>query len=300
MKKRVIALGFFDGLHLGHATLLDVAKRRAEALGARPAVLTFDTHPGQFTGREMAPLINSLAERTALIARLHAICDVLVVPFDEAFRRLPWDAFVEALQRDYGAVHVICGHNYYFGYGGAGDTLRLCAKCQALGMGVDVVPEVTMDGRTVSSTHIRSLLQAGEMEEARRFLGHPHTFVDTVRHGAQLGRGLSAPTINMRIPQGVLVPPRGVYATQVFLAGESDAYNSVTNIGYRPTVSADRELTVETHILDFEGDIYGQEVRLEFHHFLRPEMKFEGLSELKRQIQQDVSAVRAYFVSEVN
>ncbi|MCL2842474.1 MAG: riboflavin biosynthesis protein RibF [Oscillospiraceae bacterium] len=295
MQKRVIALGFFDGVHRGHAALLGVACQRARDLGASPAVLTFDTHPATHTGGEAAPLINSLAGRLELIWRLHGIQDVIVVPFDETFRRLPWDAFVAALKHDYGAIHVVCGHNYHFGYSGTGNPQRLQAKCMELGIGADVVPEVKIDGTTVSSTHIRSLLTAGDMETAARFLGHAHTLIDTVHHGFELGRTLGAPTINMAFPSGVLIPPCGVYATQVFLPDEPTGRTAVTNIGRRPTVSETGNLTVESYILDFSGDLYNQQVRVEFHRFLRPEMKFADVEELKAQIERDAKMAAGYF-----
>lgn len=296
MQKRVISLGFFDGVHQGHAALLGVACQRACDLGASPAVLTFDTHPTTQTQGEAIPLINALPGRVELIKRLHNIQDILVVPFNQTFRQLPWDGFVTTLKETYGAVHLVCGHNYHFGYGGKGDPERLQAKCKELGIGADVVAEVKLDGKTVSSTLIRTLLANGDMETAARFLGHPHTLVDTVRHGFELGRTLGAPTINMTFPTGVLVPPRGVYATQVFLPGEGSGHTAVTNIGYRPTVSGDGErLTVESYILGFSGNLYDQQVRVEFHRFLRPEIKFASVEDLKEQIQRDIQAAEGYF-----
>jgi len=296
MQKRVIALGFFDGVHQGHAALLGTACQRARTLGASPAVLTFDTHPAAYTGSTATPLIHSLAGRLECIERLHGIHDVIVLPFDEALRQMPWDAFVTALGEDYGAVHVVCGHNYHFGYGGKGNPAQLQAKCKELGIGVDVVPEVKLDGMTVSSTHIRALLADGAIETAMRFLGHPHTLIDTVRHGFKLGRTLGAPTINMTFPPGVLIPPRGVYATQAFLPGERLGRTAVTNIGHRPTVNGDGEtLTVESYILGFSGDLYDRQVRVEFHRFLRPEIKFADTEELKRQIQRDIEIAERHF-----
>jgi len=294
-EKRVIALGFFDGVHQGHAALLGHAKKQAEILGVTPAVLTYDIHPGEMISGTQVSLINSLDARLDLVRRLHGISDVLVLPFDEAFRTMPWTDFVEILQREYGAVHVICGHNHYFGYKGEGNPERLIEKCRALGMGADVIGEVSLDGVPVSSTYIRGLIQAGEMEEARRFLGHPHLLLDTVRHGYKLGRTLGAPTVNMEIPPGVAVPPRGVYATQVYLPDSSEAHLAVTNVGLRPTLDRPDGVTVESYILGFDGDLYGQEIRVEFYHYLRPEIKFDDVAALKAQIQQDVADAKAYF-----
>jgi len=296
MQKRVIALGFFDGVHLGHAALLERVRTRAAELGAVPAVLTFDTHPEGLVTGDPVPLINSLDGRIDLIKRLHEISDVIVVPFDAAFRAMPWDVFVTALQRDYGAVHVVCGHNYYFGYQGAGTPRRLADACRALGMGTDVIEEVTLDGMPVCSTHIRGLLQVGEMERAGRFLGHPHTLLDRVRHGHKLGRTLGVPTINMEIPAGVVEPPRGVYVSRVFLPCDLEGNLAVTNVGLRPTLNRGETcVTVESYILDFDGDLYGQELRVEFYHYLRPERKFPDTAALKAQIQRDVMVTKGYF-----
>jgi len=299
MQRRVIALGFFDGVHLGHAVLLDLVRVRAKELGAVPAVLTFDTHPRGVVQGDQTPLINDLNARIDLIRRLHGSSDVLVLPlpFDEALRSMPWDAFLPFLQREYGAVHVVCGYDYRFGFQGAGNPERLKEQCGTLGIGVDVVPEVLLDGVPVSSTYIRELLSAGDMERAGRFLGHPHVLLGVVRHGYKLGRTLGAPTINMEFPEGVIVPPRGVYAMRVFLPGEAEGRFAVTNVGVRPTVDREAEprVTVESYIIDFDGDLYGQEIRVEFYRYLRPEVRFEDVGDLKAQIQRDVEEARRHF-----
>jgi len=292
-EKRVIALGFFDGVHLGHAALLARTKERALELDAKPSVLTFDTHPGQIVSTKPVPLINAPEGRVDLLERLYDIHDVLFLHFDTRMRQMAWADFVTALQGEFGAVHVVCGHNFRFGYGGQGTAALLAEKCQALGMGCDVIEEVAIAGEAVSSTHIRKLLQTGEIEAANRFLGHPHTLVDTVRHGYKLGRTLGAPTINMQFPKGVLELPHGVYATRVTIGDE--VHFAVTNIGTRPTVAGGDRVTVESYILDFDADLYGQRVRVEFFRYLRPEMKFDGVEALKTQIQRDAEATRVWF-----
>ena len=298
MKKRVIALGFFDGVHIGHAALLTCVRARAAALGVTPAALTFDTHPGGIVSGNQVPLINSLDGRLDLIRRLHGIEDVIVLPFDEGFRATPWEEFVKALQCDYGAIHLVCGHDYNFGHRGEGNPARLVAACAARGMGVDVIEAVTLDGVPVSSTYIRGRLQAGEMETATRFLGHPHTLLGTVRHGYKLGRTLGAPTVNMEIPAGVVALPRGVYASRVFLADGELGHFAVTNVGHRPTAHEGGETTVESYILGFDGDLYDQEIRVEFYHYIRPEIKFDDLEALRAQIQADVTAAKRYFLTQ--
>jgi len=293
-EKRVIALGFFDGVHLGHAALLERTCERARALGAKPFVLTFDTHPGQLLFGENVPLINSPEGRVDLIGRLYGIHDVLFLHFDEGFRQMPWDVFVVALKERFGAVHVVCGHNFRFGYQGAGMPDLLLEKCRELGIGCDVMEAVLVDGEPVSSTAIRGLLCAGEIEGANRLLGHPHTLADTVRHGYKFGRTLGAPTINMLFLAGVLELPHGVYATRVCI-GDS-VHSAVTNVGVRPTVGGQDQVTVESYILDFHADLYGRQVRVEFFHRLRAERKFDDVEALKAQIRRDAEATRRYFL----
>lgn len=161
------------------------------------------------------------------------------------------------------------------------------------GLGCDVVGEVILDGVTVSSTHIRQLVADGNMEEASRYLGHPHTLTDTVGYGYRIGRSIGAPTINTSIPEGVIVPRHGVYATRVWLPEGPKA--AVTNVGYRPTFDNDEHLTVESNILDFNGNLYGSQVRLEFLSFLRDEIRFPSPEALGQQIQKDIARSREYF-----
>ena len=186
------------------------------------------------------------------------------------------------------------GHDFCFGYRGEGTVQRLQEYCAENGLGCDVIPPVMLDGQVVSSTHIRKLIEAGDMEEARRWLGHPHTLADTVHSGYHLGRKLGTPTINMFFPEGVLVPRHGVYAAKVFLE-DGKSYVAVTNVGVRPTVSEENRVSVESHLLDYSGNLYGRQARVEFYAFLRPEQKFDSFEALSEQIRRDADAARAYF-----
>ncbi len=165
-----------------------------------------------------------------------------------------------------------------------------------MGLGCDIVPRVELNGITVSSTHIRTLIAQGEMAEAVRFLGHPHVLTDTVAHGKRLGTTLGFPTVNLRIPQGVLVPAHGVYATQIVLE-DGSRHDAVTNIGVRPTVNDGSHLTVESFLLHYEGDLYGRELRVEFFHFLRPEQRFDSLEELRDEVLRNVRQTEEYFAA---
>lgn len=296
VKKRVIALGFFDGIHIGHATLLNMANKRAKELGCTPAVLTFDTHPSKLLNRHTVPLLNSAVGRVDIIERQFSISDVLIPHFDDEMRSVGWEEFTDVLISNFNAAHVIVGKDFRFGYKGLGTPEKLCDKCAKESVGCDIMPEVWKNGRKVSSTYIRELISKGDMETANEYLGHPHTMVDTVRYGYKLGRTIGAPTINMVFPAGVLVPAFGVYATKVFI-GKSE-HMAVTNIGVRPTVASGEEVTVESYILDYNGDLYGRQVRVDFHKYMRPEMKFSGTPELKTQIQRDAEATREYFAQD--
>ena len=295
-QRRVIALGFFDGVHLGHGALLRRVAQRAKELDALPCAFTFDRSPAAaLTGRAV-PLLTGVDDRTQLMRELYGIREVVVAPF-EVMRQMDWQDFVEQyLQKELGAVHVVAGHDFHFGYRGEGSPQRLADKCARLGLGCDVIPKVELDGVTISSTHIRTLVEAGELEQAARFLGHPHILSGAVVHGNEIGRTLGSPTANLPVPQGVIAPGFGVYATRVVLP--DGARPAVTNVGVRPTVSSQgRAVIVEPWILDYHGDLYGQNIRVEFHTRLRPEMKFPDLQALRRAILDNAAQTRAYFAA---
>ncbi|MCI8594799.1 MAG: riboflavin biosynthesis protein RibF [Oscillospiraceae bacterium] len=295
-RKRVIALGFFDGVHLGHAALLKTVVQRAAERNASPAAVTFDTHPDQLILGQSVPLLTSPEERTELMGRLYGVHDIIVVPFDQHMMHMPWEVFLtDFLVQECGAVHLVAGHDFCFGYRGEGTPERLKAKCAELGLGCDIIPAVTMEGITVSSTYIRTLIAQGEMERAAAFLGHPYTVIGQVRHGKQLGRKLGFPTINLILQEGVIVPAFGVYATLVTLPN-GERRMAVTNVGVRPTTDGENtSVTVEGYILDYSGDLYGQSVQMEFYRHLRPERKFESVEELTAMVLHNADETRAYF-----
>ena len=294
--KRVIALGFFDGIHNGHAALLRCVTQRAQALNAVPAAVTFDTHPENLILKQPVPLITSPADRADIMQRLFGIRDVIVAHFDQRMMHMPWEEFItDYLVAEHGAVHLVAGHDFHFGYKGEGNPERLQEKCAQLGIGCDIIPPVYQEGRVISSTYIRTLIAQGEMEEANAFLGHPHSLTDRVSRGKKLGSTLGFPTVNLRIPAGVITPAFGVYATKVFLE-DGRSFAAVTNVGVRPTVhDSDGHVTVEGFILDFDGDLYGQSVRMEFYKFLRPEQKFPSLDALRAAVMENARQTREYF-----
>lgn len=292
MRERVIALGFFDGVHLGHGALLRRAAEEAKKRGCESAVFTFDRPPKEVITGIPCPLINSPEDRAELVKRLYGIDEMIMVPFDDEMRTTPWDRFVtDILVGRYGAVHLVAGHDHHFGHRNQGSPELLKEKCAELGLGCDIIPAVTLDGITVSSTHIRKLLEEGDVETARAFLGHPHVLTQTVGHGRQLGRTIGIPTANLVAPPHVLLPKRGVYAAKITLP-DGRAFGGVTNVGVRPTVNNGQDVTVEPWILDFDGDLYGQAIRVEFFRRLRDERKFESLDALRSQIETDAVKTR--------
>ena len=292
--RRAVALGFFDGVHRGHAALLERVKERAAELDAVPAVLTFDVHPDTLVFGKEVPLINSAPEREEIIRRIYGIDTTIFLHFNRSMMQMPWQEFIESAVRELGITAVVVGHDFSFGYRGQGTPERLKAWCGERDICCDVIPAVKLGGRIVSSTEIRTLIAEGKIEEANHLLGHPHTLSDVIHSGFHLGAKLGSPTINMAFPAGVVIPKHGVYAARVWLDDGSD-YAAVTNIGVRPTVSEGERVSVESHLLDFSGNLYGRHARVEFMHFQRPERRFDSVEELAEQIRRDTEETRSWF-----
>lgn len=289
--KKIIALGFFDGVHMGHQALLATCRRLAQEAGCLAAALTFSTHPDLLVSGKAPGLINTIADRERLLQQQGMDC-VIKLPFDRAMMDMPWQTFFHMLVKKYGAVGLVCGHDFRFGRCGLGNAEKLCGLCAESGIPCEVVPEQKVDGVTVSSTHIRALLEAGEMEKAARFLGHPHIISGIVVPGKHLGRTLGIPTANLVLPDSLVRPRMGVYACKALVEGQE--YLAVTNLGTRPTVDGD-SLTVEPWILDFAGDLYGKTLTVELHKFLRPERKFPDLEALRGEIRKNAAQTRQFF-----
>ena len=293
-KHRVIALGFFDGMHIGHSALIWRVLDIGEKSDLVPSVITFDAHPRSLICDGAIELINSPEDRAGLIHRVFEIDDIIFLHFDKDTAQLSWDSFVDHLFEEFGARHLVAGFDFRFGRNGEGNSELLRQKCAQLGIGCDIIPEVRLDGITSSSTYIRKLISDGDIERANAFLGHPHVLTDVVHFGYRLGRTLGSPTINMCFQPGVLIPAFGVYATKVFLDDGSEHFG-VTNVGVRPTVDSAGTVTAETHILNFRSNLYGRQVRIEFYSRLRAEKKFDNADMLKAQIQKDCESALKYF-----
>ena len=287
----VLALGFFDGVHRGHAALLRQAVLVSEREGIPSAVMTFDTHPDTLVRGEPVELINSAPDRAWLIRHYFHIDRVEFFRFTEDTMRTPWRTFLDTIRSELGAVHFVVGYDFRFGWRGEGTAALLRDYCRENALGCDIIDPVVIDGITVSSTYIRGLLKAGNMREAERFMGHPHILSDMVRHGRALGRKLGAPTVNMRFAPGVLIPRYGVYAARAHL--REGVFSAVTNIGVRPTVSSGHTVSVESHLLDYSGNLYGRPVLLEFVEHIRDEIAFSSVDELSAQISADTERARS-------
>ncbi len=291
--RRVVALGFFDGVHLGHQALMRRAREQAARLGAVAAAVTFDAHPDVFVHGVDVPLLSTTEGRKELISTVGGIDDIILLHFDRHFMQTPWEDFIRSVTDGLGAVHLVMGRDFSCGWRGEGKAERIAAWCAANGVGCDIVDQVCLDGTVVSSTHIRGLIAAGDMAQAARFLGHPYSMSATVVHGYERGRRMGIPTINFDVPAGVIVPRHGVYATRAVLPG--GPWPAVTNVGCRPTFVGDGRVTVETNLLDFSGQLYGARVRVEYLSFLRDETRFPSQEALAEQIRQDIEASRRYF-----
>ncbi len=287
MPKRIFALGFFDGVHLGHQALLKCCRELADQLNMGTAAITFENHPQSLFVCEAPPLLSTAADRRDLLGQ-YGMDHIYEFPVTKEVMGKPWDVFLEELLA-FGAAGFVCGYDFRFGHRGEGNAEKLTQFCQERGMPCIVLPEQDLDGIRISSTYIRRQLETGDMATAVRFLGHPYILTGKVVKGHQLGRKLGFPTANLRLPENLVIPRFGVYACVARVDGKR--YPAVTNVGTRPTVSG-IGITVEPWILDYSGDLYGQEITLEFYRFLRPEQKFDSLEDLQREIFRNADQTR--------
>lgn len=235
MNETIYALGFFDGVHIGHAALLKACRELAAQRGCRAGVVTFGSHPDTLVLGQTPRLINTPQDREWMLRELFHMDAVITLPFDRQMRDMDWRDFLEMLRKTYDAVGFVCGEDFRFGSRGAGSADTLAGYCREAGLPWAVIPQQTRDGIRVSSTYIRRQLESGDMKTAVAFLGHPHILRGTVVHGQALGRRLGIPTANLLLPPELAVPKFGVYACRARVNG--GVYPAVANIGTRPTVS---------------------------------------------------------------
>ena len=288
-KGGVVALGNFDGVHRGHQALLAQAREQAASLGAPVVAFTFEPHPRGFFVPDTGPFrLTLLPAKTRLLAQ-HGAQAVLAQRFEAAFADLPASSFIEdVLLSGLGARHVVCGYDFTFGARRSGNVEMLRAEGARRGFGVTVVDPVTHEGEIYSSTRIREALRHGWAREAAGLLGHDWEIEGTVELGDQRGRTIGFPTANVALGEH-LRPRFGVYAVRALVDGTW--HNGVANLGKRPTFGKLQE-NFEVHLFDFTGDLYGKVLRVALIDFIRAEMKFAGLDQLKAQIAADEQRAR--------
>ncbi|MEO7972783.1 MAG: bifunctional riboflavin kinase/FAD synthetase [Thermoanaerobaculia bacterium] len=294
----VVTIGNYDGLHRGQRAVLHQVKTRAEALGLPAVVVTFEPHPLAVLAPSQTPATLLTREQKARLLAGSGIDLMAVIPFTPEFAATSAEKFVrEFLCARLGVRELYVGRQFAFGRNREGDLALLFSLGEELGFTVFGLEEERAGGEPVSSTRIRQAIALGGVEKAAELLGRPYSLTGQVVAGERLGRRLGWPTANLS-PESELLPFKGVYATQVaFLDGPEPTrlFDSVTNIGRRPTVPGDRPPTVESHLLDFDRDIYGRRIELFFHKRLRDEMLFPSVAELAAQIGRDAQASREYF-----
>ncbi|MEY2481171.1 MAG: riboflavin kinase / adenylyltransferase [Verrucomicrobiota bacterium] len=287
-----LAIGVFDGVHVGHQAVISTSATHAKAAGGTPVVVTFDPHPAKVLRPENAPhLITATQHKIALIRQL-GVAHLLVIQFDRTFAATPPEEFVLQLVRHSKPLREICvGHEWSFGKGRAGN-LDLLKKLGARNdFAVTGIPPVTVDGKVVSSTAIRRAIEAGDLKSAASMLGREYTILGTVEAGEHVGHKLGFPTANLSA-HSEQFPPDGVYVAEAKI--DNKIYRGVINLGLRPTVSDKKERILEVHLLDFDREIYGKDVEVRFLRYLRGEQKFENAAALSAQIARDVQQAREF------
>ncbi|MGI8996348.1 MAG: bifunctional riboflavin kinase/FAD synthetase [Pyrinomonadaceae bacterium] len=289
----VLTLGVFDGLHLGHQLIMQTVVERARAVEAVPTVITFDPHPRAVLHPESAPPLLQTFDQKIEAFGVLGIEQTIVVRFTKEFASVRAEDFLRDVVRDrLHAKEVYLGRGFAFGYKREGNIELLQRVSEQLGFYAAEAPEVRLRERRISSSRVREALAEGRVGLARRMLGRPYGVEGRVTQGDRRGRVLGFPTANLH-PQNRVIPQSGVYVTATLI--ESVWRRSVTNIGTRPTFGRDTEPSVETHVLDWDGDLYGDVIRVRFLHRLRAEKKFSSVEELKGQIKRDAARARQYF-----
>ncbi len=294
-KETAAAVGKFDGLHIGHRRLLDeILARRKDGLAA--CVFTFDPAPAVLFGTSDGMELTTRQEKQLILERMGV--DILIeFPLTAETAAMPPEIFASQVLGERMQVrYLAAGSDLSFGQGGKGDAALLKRLAPELGFSVDIVEKVCAEGSPVSSTRVREQVEAGKMELAERLLGMPYLLAGRVTAGNRIGRTLGFPTLNILPEPTKLLPPRGVYYSKVRCRGKM--YPAVTNVGYRPTVTADRVMGVESYLYGFDKEIYGEQVEVSFLSFRRPERRFDSLEKLKAQLEEDVAA-GAVFHSQV-
>ena len=285
-----LSLGKFDGVHRGHEALIDQLMRYKNQ-GLKAAVFTFDIPPKKLTENQNYRLLTTNEEKRVLFEE-RGVDYLLQCPFTPEIMHMEPEDFVEWLVRSLHVRSIVVGTDFHFGHNRRGDHVLLEQLSGQLGYEMVVVDKLQYRGRDISSSYVREEILKGNLEIANELLGYPFFVQSEVIHGRQLGRTLGIPTINMELPAEKLLPPKGVYVTRLMIDG--NFCTGVTNVGQKPTVNNTNKVSVETHILDYEGDLYGHTLCVSFLAYLRPEQKFASVEELKAQMERDIAAARRF------
>ncbi|MDR1572326.1 MAG: bifunctional riboflavin kinase/FAD synthetase [Clostridiales Family XIII bacterium] len=288
-----VAMGNFDGMHVGHVRLIGMAVDGARRRGLRSAVFTFSGHPrNMLAGGGVAVKNIQYPQEKAEMIRSLGVDYLFSIPFTQEIRRMPPDAYIDGLLlKSFGMAAAYCGFNYRFGYLAAGDADALRAAGRARGFEVFVLGPQKVGGALASSSLIRAMIAEGRMEECAALLGREYSVRGVVAMGNRIGRTIGFPTLNIHVDSDMVTPSHGVYITNCYFDGMK--WPGVTNVGVRPTIG-DEKKSIETHLLDFDGDLYGKPVRVEFASMLREERRFAGVEQLAEQIGRDSMAAREY------
>lgn len=291
----VIALGTFDGLHLGHTDVINTAKNYAERSGLKLAVFTFSNHPLALIRPDLVPVRIISAEEKIKLLESFGVDYLINIPFTEDFAALSPDEFLDRLAC-FNYRCLVVGENFTYGFLGSGKTETLERSGRKNGFDVIVRPLVKMNGNVVSSTGIRNLIQAGHIEYANRMLGRAYAITGKIVYGEQRGRKLGFPTANIELLHGEMaVPAPGVYAVTASIEGS--IYEGMGNIGNNPTFNDVEHARLEVNLFNCSGDLYGKTMSVQFHKYIRAEKKFSGVEELCRQIEEDKKAIKTYFLN---
>lgn len=291
----VIALGTFDGLHLGHTDVINTARDYAERSGLKLAVFTFSNHPLALIRPDLVPVRIISAEEKIKLLESFGVDYLINIPFTEDFAALSPDEFLDRLAC-FNYRCLVVGENFTYGFLGSGKTETLERSGRKNGFDVIVRPLVKMNGNVVSSTGIRNLIQAGHIEYANRMLGRAYSITGKIVHGEQRGRKLGFPTANIELLHGEMaVPAPGVYAVTASIEGS--IYEGMGNIGNNPTFNDVEHARLEVNLFNCSGDLYGKTMSVQFHKYIRAEKKFSGVEELCRQIEEDKKAIKTYFLN---
>ncbi len=286
-----IAVGKFDGVHLGHQMILQELQKQKQK-GLKSVAVTFDHAPGTVLRQEEEHCLLTGTERDLYYEQM-GLDYVVVLPAVRQILQMPAPDFLETvLCGQLGMRCIVAGSDFRFGKDRMGDSRFLREMAPGYGYNAVILPKLKQNDREISSTYVKELLSAGRMEEISRLLGRPYTIVGKVVYGNRLGRTVGMPTINLLPEPGKLLPPNGVYAARVYLKG--NRYNGITNVGYKPTVAKKPVMGVETHIFDFEEEVYGEIATVELLQFIRSERRFENLEAVKAQVDDDITAVKKH------